>query len=244
MGYYEFKVPDTWHPSQPWSWNMKKFWQDPKSSPRQTESGLIEIYSQTAVKIGAMGQSGYYAFLDPTMSDPNTKKYESPNPGPDPNVPGIGKYIPNPEGPGTPRGQKYPIAVISNHPKYWYHCWNVGVKWMYDEITKDIGGYSYMPVHMSSKDAADRGIKYGDLVRVYNDRGQILCWADVTERFKPGVAHVTYGVVNDFVEKGKPGALDKSGNVENICTGGFISPFDNQASIQAVAQIEKYTGAT
>jgi trimethylamine-N-oxide reductase (cytochrome c) len=242
-GIHEFPIPDTWHSAYTNTWNMKAFWQNPKSSPRQTESGLVEIYSQSAVKIGAMGQSGYYLFLDPEMTDPNTKKYESPNPGPDPNVPGLPTYIPNPEGPGTPRGQKYPIAVLTNHPKYFYHTSYQNVAWLQDEEKREINGYKYNPVHMSKADADARGIKYGDLVRVFNDRGQILCWADVSQRYMPGTAHITYGRINDFVQPGVPGSLDKSGNVENICTGGFISPFDNQASVQAVAQIEKYTGA-
>jgi len=242
-GMYEFPVPDTWHSNYTNTWNMKAFYQNPKSAPRLTDSGLIEIYSQSAVKIGAMGQSGYYLFLDPDMTDPNTKKYESPNPGPDPNVPGLPTYIPNPEGPGTPRGQKYPIAVLSNHPKYFYHTSYQNVAWLQDEEKRVINGYKYNPIQMSKADADARGIVYGDLVRVFNDRGQVLCWAEVSQRYMPGVAHLTYGRVNDFVQPGVPGSLDKSGNVENICTGGFISPFDNQASVQAVAQIEKYTGA-
>jgi trimethylamine-N-oxide reductase (cytochrome c) len=239
-GYHEFPLPDTWRNSQPGSWNWKRFAQDPKSSPRKTESGLIEIYSQSTVKIGAMGQSGYYLFLDPEMKDPATQKYESPNPGPDPLVPGLPTYIPNPEGKGTPTGDKYPIAVLSNHPKYFYHTSYQNVAWLQDEEKMEINGYKYNPIHMNRKDAEERGIKHGDLVRAFNHRGQILCWADLSERFMPGVAHVTYGRINDFAEKGVPGALDKSGNVENICTGGFISPFDNQASVQCVAQVEKW----
>ena len=245
IGYHKWQLPDTWHSFFLNSWNWKKFYEDPKNKVPNTptpESGLIELYSQSTVKIGALGQSGYYVAKDPDMTNPDTKKYESPNPGPDPLVPGIGTYIPNPEGPGTPRGQKYPIAVMTSHPKFWYHTSYPNVKWLQDEIRKNIGGYMYMPIRMSRKDADDRGIKYGDLVRVFNDRGQILCWAYVSERFMPGVAHITYGVWNDYVEPGVPGALDKSGNVENICTGGFLSPFDNQANVQAVAQVEKWTG--
>ena len=93
------------------------------------------------------------------------------------------------------------------------------------------------------KDANDRGIKYGDLVRVFNQRGQILCWAQVSEMMMPGVARVNYGRWNDYVEPTTPGSLDKSGNSENIATGGFISPYDNQQDVQAVAQVEKWTGA-
>ena len=243
-GYHKWDVPDTWHSFFTASWNWKKFYEDPTTKvpnpPAFTESGLLEIYSQSTVKIASLGQSGYYIHRDPEMKDPVTKKYESPNPGFDPNCPGIASYIPNPEGPGTPRAEKYPIAVMTSHPKFWYHTSYPNVLWLQDEIRKEIGGYLYMPIHVSRKDADDRGIKYGDLVRVFNDKGQILCWADVSERFMPGVAHITYGVWNDYVQPVAPGSLDKSGNVENICTGGFCSPFDNQASVQAIAQVEKW----
>ena len=190
-----------------------------------------------------MGQSGYYIKFDPDMTDPNTKKYESPNPGPDPLVPGIGMYLPNPEGPGSALFQKYPIAIMSNHPKFAYHTCYQNVIWLQDEERLEVNGYRYSPIHMNPKDAADRGIKHGDIVRVFNHKGQILCWADLSERFMPGVAHITYGRWGDLVEPGVPGSLDQSGNVENLCSGGFISPFDNQAAVQAIAQVEKWTGS-
>jgi trimethylamine-N-oxide reductase (cytochrome c) len=243
-GYHEWVVPDTWRYREPNNWNWKQFMENPSTRPFpifNTESGLLEIYSKSSVRIASMGQSGYYLHEDPNMSDPVTQKYEKPNPGPDPLCPGIPTYIPNPEGPGTPTAQKYPIAILTSHPKFAYHVSYQNVIWLQDEERKLINGYRYAPIHISSKDAADRGIKHGDLVRVFNDRGQILCWADVSERFMPGVAHVTYGRWNDYVQPGVPGSLDKSGNVENLCRGGFISPYDTQCDVQAVAQVEKWT---
>jgi anaerobic selenocysteine-containing dehydrogenase len=99
-------------------------------------------------------------------------------------------------------------------------------------------------MHMSRKDADARGIKQGDICRAFNHHGQILVYANVSERFMPGVAHITYG---RWIDKMQPGeaenSIDKSGNVEVLCTGGFCGPFDNQASVQCVCQVEKYTGA-
>ncbi|MHA6613175.1 molybdopterin dinucleotide binding domain-containing protein [Photobacterium damselae] len=44
------------------------------------------------------------------------------------------------------------------------------------------------PVYISTKDAAARGIKSGDLVRVFNDRGQVLAGAVVvTDDYSAGV---------------------------------------------------------
>ena len=235
-------MPDTWHPSQPASWNWKRFWQDPKSAPLRTESGLIDIYSPSTVKIAAMGQSGYYLCRDPKRTDPVTQKYESPNPGPDPNCPGIPTYIPVPEGPGTPIGKKYPIAIQTNHPKFAYHAYAHNVLWLQKEWRKEINGYLYAPILMSSKDAADRGINYGDVVRVFNDRGQVLAWADVSERIMPGVGVLTYGQKADYVQPGVPGSLDKAGNANNICSAGFIGPTDTWCMMEGVAQIEKWKG--
>ncbi len=67
-------------------------------------------------------------------------------------------------------GDKFPIAVMTSHPKYFYHTSYQNVKWLQDEERKEIGGYSYCPIWMSKKDADARGIKYGDLVRVFNNR--------------------------------------------------------------------------
>jgi anaerobic selenocysteine-containing dehydrogenase len=241
--YHEWKVPDTWHSAQPNSWNWKAFWQSPASAKRNTESGLIEIYSQSVTKIAAMGQSGFYLIDDPEMKNQVTRKYESPNPGPDPNVPGGPVYLSNPELPlPVPTGWKYPIAIMSSHPKFAYHVTYQNVPWLQDEWRKEIGGYLYSPILMSTKDAADRGIKQDDSVRVFNNRGQILCYANVSERMTPGVAHVTYGVWNDYAEPGNPASLDKSGNIEGLVRGGFIGPYDNQMDVTCVAQVEKWKG--
>ena len=39
------------------------------------------------------------------------------------------------------------------------------------------------------EDAEARGILNGDIVKLYNDRGGVLCCAVVTERVRPGVIH-------------------------------------------------------
>ncbi|MBF0259955.1 MAG: pyrogallol hydroxytransferase large subunit, partial [Desulfamplus sp.] len=41
-------------------------------------------------------------------------------------------------------------------------------------------------VRINSKDAKVRKIKHHDLVEVFNDRGSVICAADVTERLIPG----------------------------------------------------------
>jgi trimethylamine-N-oxide reductase (cytochrome c) len=43
------------------------------------------------------------------------------------------------------------------------------------------------PCLINAKDAANRGIKDGDPVRVFNDRGQAVAGAKVTDPIWPGV---------------------------------------------------------
>jgi anaerobic selenocysteine-containing dehydrogenase len=246
-------MPPDWKPWEPYNWNWKQFaedptkyinpWKDPSMTPPWgliTESGLIEIYSASTERICSWGQSGYYLNEDLT---PDTQKYEqdnSKNPIPDPLAPVIPKARPNPE---KEKMKTYPIAIETCHPKFYYHTTYQDVLWLQDEEKKEVNGHLYAPIWMNKKDADDRGIKYGDIVRVFNMRGQILCWARTSEQMMPGAGRVTYGYWNDYDEPGVPGSLDRSGNIENLCRGGFVSPFDTQTDVQAIAQIEKWSGS-
>ena len=69
------------------------------------------------------------------------------------------------------------------------------------------------PCLINTKDAADRGIADGDIVRVFNDRGQILAGAKVTDAIRPGVMRVNEGGWFDPAEPEKVGSLDKYGDV-------------------------------
>jgi anaerobic selenocysteine-containing dehydrogenase len=52
---------------------------------------------------------------------------------------------------------------------------------------RDIEGEPLLEIHRT--DAAARGIDSGAVVRVFNDRGEYHCRADVSERARPGVVN-------------------------------------------------------
>ena len=91
----------------------------------------------------------------------------------------------------------------------------------------------YAPLRLNTQDAKARGINNGDIIRAYNDRGQFLFWADVTELVMPSTAMAYYGRWPSFDTLGVPESLDRAGNVENLVRGGFISPYDNQQDVQS-----------
>ena len=82
--------------------------------------------------------------------------------------------------------------MISPHPRYSFHShFDKKGSWINDipGHRRLVNGYYYWTVRISPTDAAARGIKDGDVVRLYNDRGSVLGAATVTERIKPGVIH-------------------------------------------------------
>jgi trimethylamine-N-oxide reductase (cytochrome c) len=69
-------------------------------------------------------------------------------------------------------------------------------------------GYKYEPVWINPKDAKEFGIKSGDVVKVYNERGWVLGGAYVTERIMAGVVLQDHGARLDPIE---PGVSDRGG---------------------------------
>jgi anaerobic selenocysteine-containing dehydrogenase len=102
----------------------------------------------------------------------------------------------------NPRAQVYPIILETGKPKWRQHTMNDGIAWT-AEISDNPGGfgakvagpdgYRYEPLWINPIDANARGIKDGDIVMVYNERGTILGGARVTERMRPGTVYQEHG---------------------------------------------------
>jgi anaerobic dimethyl sulfoxide reductase subunit A len=130
--------------------------EDPEHHPFQTPSGKIEIFSQRAADI----------------QDPE-------------NVPPIPKYRRVREDRFDPLIEKYPLQMMSPHPRNRTHSTMYKVEWLAEVEPHRAWVH---PV-----DAAKRGIQTGDRIHVFNDRGTIAIDAWVTRRIMPGVIAVTEG---------------------------------------------------
>ena len=101
------------------------------------------------------------------------------------------RYIPSWEGPTSELAQKYPLQLISPHARFSYHTHHDFSVWLGDipacRVYKD--GYYWHTTRIHPKDAEERGIKDGDIIKMHNDRGAVLGIAQVTERMRPGVVH-------------------------------------------------------
>jgi len=95
-------------------------------------------------------------------------------------------YLEPVEGARSGKAKTYPLCLLSTHPRHRTHSWlaNVpGLLKLDPEPTLEV----------NPSDARPRNIGDGDVVRVFNDRGQAKLRAKVSQRIKPGVVNIAEG---------------------------------------------------
>ncbi len=115
-------------------------------------------------------------------------------------MPSIPKWIEPWEWLGSEKTQQYPFHLITPHPRWRTHS-------IYNNIPALRETYD-QEVTINASDAAKMGIKTGDTIEVFNDRGATVVPAYVTERCMPGVIVIHEGAWMDLDENG----IDRSGN--------------------------------
>jgi anaerobic selenocysteine-containing dehydrogenase len=93
---------------------------------------------------------------------------------------GLPDHLPNYEQPGS--SPRYPLAMISPPARNFLNSTFVNVTSL-----RDIEREPLLEIHEA--DAAARGILDGAVVRVFNDRGEYHCKAQVSPRARPGVVN-------------------------------------------------------
>ena len=93
---------------------------------------------------------------------------------------GLPDHLPNHELQGT--SAAFPLAMISPPARNFLNSSFVNV-----QSLRDIEGEPLLEIH--ADDAQSRGITTGQMVRVFNDRGEYRCKAKVSTRARPGVVN-------------------------------------------------------
>ncbi|MFA6757544.1 MAG: molybdopterin dinucleotide binding domain-containing protein, partial [Sulfurospirillaceae bacterium] len=102
---------------------------------------------------------------------------------------------------------------------------------------------NHEPIWINPKDAAKKGIKNGDTVRVFNARGEALAGAVVTEDIIEGVVCLEEGVWYDPSKPGIVGAICKNGSPNMLTIDIPSSQLANgNISHTALVNIEKFSG--
>ncbi len=140
---------------------------------------------------------------------------------------------------GGPVSDTYPLHLQSCHPNYRLHsqlCSSDAYRATYAVQDRE-------PCYISTEDAAARGIKSGDVVRVFNDRGQVLAGAVVTDDYKKGVCRIEEGAWYSPLNGGEPGTLCTYGDPNVLTLDIGTSKLAQATSAHtALVEIEKYTG--
>jgi molybdopterin-containing oxidoreductase family molybdopterin binding subunit len=90
--------------------------------------------------------------------------------------------------PTNPLYKQYPLVFLSTHTKFRTHSQFVNLPWL-KEVNN--GGDGFLEIN--PRDAAPRAIADGDVVRIFNNRGQMKVRARLTESMKPGVVNCYQG---------------------------------------------------
>jgi anaerobic dimethyl sulfoxide reductase subunit A len=146
-------------------------------------------------------------------------------------VPAVPKYIQEWESPFGPEAQAYPLQAIGHHALPRAHSTHDNVDWLEEAFPQR--------VFINPIDAAARGIRDGDPVRVYNQRGAMVLPCRVSERIMPGVVDIPQGAWWTPDEDG----VDRRGSI-NVLTSERPTPYAYGNTQQTImVQVERARGS-
>jgi biotin/methionine sulfoxide reductase len=152
--------------------------------------------------------------------------------------PGHPVWRPGKEWLGAPLAARFPLHLVSNQPPTRLHSQlDLGVTSRASKIQER------EPARINPLDAAARGIRSGDVVRVFNDRGACLAGAIVSEGVMQGAIQLSTGAWFDPTTPGVPGSLERHGN-PNVLTRdeGCSSLSQGCAAHSTLVQVERFDG--
>lgn len=142
---------------------FKAFRDDPAANPLKTPSGKIEIFSK---RLWDLNQTWELPEGDAIYAIPVHEKTW--------------------EGPCDYEGmKKHPFQLIGHHYKGRAHSSYANIPWLEQVAPQQLW--------MNEADAAQRGIRHDDMVKVFNDRGAVVVRVKVTPRIMPGVLSLPQG---------------------------------------------------
>ncbi|HIF5581655.1 TPA: trimethylamine-N-oxide reductase TorA [Vibrio parahaemolyticus] len=139
---------------------------------------------------------------------------------------------------GGPGSDKYPFWLQSCHPDKRLHSQMCES----EEFRATYAVQGREPVYINPIDAKVKGIKDGDLVRVFNGRGQLLAGAVLTDSYPRGVIRIEegawYGPLNE-----KEGAICTYGDPNTLTQDIGSSELAQATSANTcIVDFEKFTG--
>lgn len=139
---------------------------------------------------------------------------------------------------GSAKATRFPLHLVSNQPRPRLHS-----QLDHGRVSRASKVQGREPMRIHPADAAPRGIRTGDVVRLFNDRGACLAGAIVTDAVMQGVVQLATGAWYDPLEPGVVGSLDKHGNA-NLLTPdkGTSRLAQGPIAMTCLVEVERWTG--
>jgi biotin/methionine sulfoxide reductase len=133
---------------------------------------------------------------------------------------------------------EHPLVLIANQPATRLHS------------QLDFGAYSQSskidgrePARLNPEDAADRGIRDGDIIRIFNDRGSCLAGAVLSDAVMPGVVNLSTGAWFDPVSHDADHGECRHGNPNMVTRDIGTSKLAQGCSGQVtIVEVSRYKG--
>ena len=139
---------------------------------------------------------------------------------------------------GSALAQRFPLHMLSDQPFTKLHS---QLDHSAYSLANKVAGRE--PILLSPDDARARGLRDGDLVRVFNDRGACLAGVRISDALTPGVVKLSTGAWWDPLEPGNPQALDLHGNPNTLTRDAGASSLSQGCSAQScLVQVERFEG--
>ncbi|ECS8718310.1 trimethylamine-N-oxide reductase TorA [Salmonella enterica subsp. salamae serovar 4,12:e,n,x:1,6] len=132
---------------------------------------------------------------------------------------------------------KYPLHLQSCHPDKRLHSQLCSS----DAFRKTYAVAGREPLYMCEQDARARGLKAGDIARVFNDRGQVLAGVAISADYVPGVIRIHEGAWYSPQKGGKAGTLCTYGDPNVLSADVATSQLAQGPSAHTVlVEVERY----
>ena len=139
---------------------------------------------------------------------------------------------------GADQTSRYPLHLLSNQPKTRLHSQlDHGVTSRQNKVK------GREPARMNPRDAQARGIKDGDLIRIFNDRGACLAGVILSDDIRTGIIQIPTGAWYNPLKPGEIGSLELHGN-PNVLTRdvGTSQLAQGSSANSTLVDVERYDG--
>jgi biotin/methionine sulfoxide reductase len=139
---------------------------------------------------------------------------------------------------GSPLAKRFPLHLMSNQPRTRLHS-----QLDYGVTSRESKIHGREPMRMNPLDAEQRRIRDGDVVRVFNDRGEFLAGVRLSDALRRGVVQISTGAWYDILDPADRKSLEIHGNPNAVTNDiGTSSLAQGPSANSCLVEAERYEG--